>query len=490
MHVVLAVADGLIASRAKRKGSPCQRDDGSQGADILEIHSGQSLPEDVLHHIHSPMPMQDAARAACAPRSFLNSWIYYPNLNFSNETLGLNENACQKDESARLFYSKVDHILERHSGIGVKKLKIQVHSDYSAKDSCCLNKWLPKAVTPGIEQLTLKLVPFGAKYNFPRSVLLNGSGDSIQYLHLTNCSFRPTVTFGGLRSLTRLHLCIVRITGDELGSLLSHSLALEKLELKSCNLIVYLKVPHLLQRLDYLLVYSCARLKVIDNEAPNISNFTFGGNSTVQLSLGETLQMKNLTMHRCGSVLYARTELPSSMPNLEALTVHSQTEYSKFLRLRHLSTGFTKPSYHYLSLASCFDAAPSLETFNLDVWQRHMKNVSIFADPTDLRQMLELQHHNLRMVRITGFSSAKSLIELTCHVLKSVTSFECMTSEAPYSVLRCTDRDNKSGKCSPLERDILMEGHKAVMAIRRYIEPRVPFTVKLHVLEPCSCHSV
>ncbi|KAF8671340.1 hypothetical protein HU200_050053 [Digitaria exilis] len=340
---------------------------------------------------------------------------------------------------------QVDHILERHSGIGVKKLKIQVHS--------------------------------GAKYNFPRSVLLNGSGDSIQYLHLTNCSFRPTVTFGGLRSLTRLHLCIVRITGDELGCLLSHSLALEKLELKSCNLIVYLKVPHLLQRLDYLLVYSCARLKVTDNEAPNISNFTIGGNSTVQLSLGETLQMKNLTMHRCGSVLYARAELPSSMPNLEALTVHSQTERayapmlcSKFLRLRHLSIGLTGgpfyPAYHYLSLASFFDAAPSLETFNLD-------NVSIFADPTDLRQMLELQHHNLRMVRITGFSSAKSLIELTCHVLKS-----------------CTDRDNKSGKYSPLERDILMEGHKAVMAIRRYIEPRVPSTVKLHVLEPCSCHSV
>jgi len=41
-------ADVLIASRAKRKGSPCQRDDDSQGAD-LEIHSGPSLPE--VQHI-------------------------------------------------------------------------------------------------------------------------------------------------------------------------------------------------------------------------------------------------------------------------------------------------------------------------------------------------------------------------------------------------------------------------------------------------------
>jgi len=40
--------DGLTASRAKRKGSPCQSDDDSQGAD-LEIHSGPSLPE--VQHI-------------------------------------------------------------------------------------------------------------------------------------------------------------------------------------------------------------------------------------------------------------------------------------------------------------------------------------------------------------------------------------------------------------------------------------------------------
>jgi hypothetical protein len=31
-----------------------------------------------------------------------------------------------------LFYIKVDHILKMHSGIGVKKLKIQIDSDHSA----------------------------------------------------------------------------------------------------------------------------------------------------------------------------------------------------------------------------------------------------------------------------------------------------------------------------------------------------------------------
>jgi len=96
-----------------------------------------------------------------------------------------------------------------------------------------------------------------------------------------------------------------------------------------------------------------------------------------------------------------------------------------------------------------------------------MKNVSIFADPVDLRQMQELHHHNLRSVSITGFSSVKSLVELTCHVLKSIISLECLTLEAPQSCVRCSDPANKSGKCSPLALDILMEGHRAVMAIRK-----------------------
>ena len=118
-----------------------------------------------------------------------------------------------------------------------------------------------------------------------------------------------------------------------------------------------------------------------------------------------------------------------------------------------------------------------------------MGNGSIFTARGGLRQMRELQHHNLRSVRITGFCSVKSLVELTCNILESITSLECLKLESTQSVLRCSDRDNKSGKCFPLDSDILTEGYRGVLAIRRYIEPRVPSTVKLQVLEPCSCHA-
>ena len=45
-----------------------------------------------------------------------------------------------------------------------------------------------------------------------------------------------------------------------------------------------------------------------------------------KLSLGEALQMKTLSMSHSDVVCYARTELPSIMPNLGALTLSSCDE--------------------------------------------------------------------------------------------------------------------------------------------------------------------
>lgn len=46
----------------------------------------------------------------------------------------------------------------------------------------------------------------------------------------------------------------------------------------------------------------------------------------VQVSLGETVQIKQIYRLCNNAAFYARTELPSSMPNLERLLIHSDTE--------------------------------------------------------------------------------------------------------------------------------------------------------------------
>ena len=152
--------------------------------------------QDIWCHIHSLMPMRDAARVACVSRAFSRSWRCHPKLEFSEEALGLNGNQYGKIEKARDFTSKVDYILEKHSGIGVKVLKLQIASVYNEK-YCChldhLDSWLQIAVKPGIEELNLCLPRLKAKYNFPCSLLSNGTGDSLRHLLLSYCNFHEFI---------------------------------------------------------------------------------------------------------------------------------------------------------------------------------------------------------------------------------------------------------------------------------------------------------
>ncbi|CAL4917517.1 unnamed protein product [Urochloa decumbens] len=340
------------------------------------------------------------------------------------------------------------------------------------------------------------------KYNFTCSLLSNGSGDSIRNLHLAGCALCPTAELACLKSLTKVRLHAVRFTGDALGSFLCNSLALEQLEIRYCDMIVCMRIPCMLQRLRYLEVVGCYRLQVLDSKAPNISSFCYEGDHTVQLSLGETLQMKNIHMIFSGAVHYARVELPSSMPNLKIAAIRSNKEitntpmlHSKFLHLKKLSIALTagtfSPAYDYFSLVSFLDACPSLETLILDVSQTEMKHVSIFTESSDLRKVEGQQHHKMKRVNILGFTSARSLIELTCHFVESITSLERLTLQAQQSSFRCSVPIHKASKCSPLPIDILMEAQRALLAIRKYIEPKVPSMVKLRVVEPCRrCHAV
>ena len=119
-----------------------------------------------------------------------------------------------------------------------------------------------------------------------------------------------------------------------------------------------------------------------------------------------------------------------------------------------------------------------------------MEHVSIFTDPSDLRKIQGQQHHKLRRVKIRGFMSARSLVELTCHFLESITSLERLTLETYQSRIKCSVPAHRSLKCSPLPIDVLREAQRGLLAIRTYIEPKVPSMVKVRVVEPCRrCHA-
>ncbi|KAG2576908.1 hypothetical protein PVAP13_6NG051860 [Panicum virgatum] len=197
-------------------------------------------------------------------------------------------------------------------------------------------------------------------------------------------------------------------------------------------------------------------------------------------------------------VCYARTELPSIMPNLGALTLSSCDEVvntpmlpTKFLCLKHLTICLRSghSPYDYFSLVSFLEASPSLETLSLDVWKKPMNHETVFGHSPHLRQMTEDQHCYLKNVKIMGFSSAKGLVELTCYILKNAVLLECLTLDTNYG---CTSRcsDSGSGRCGSFGNG-LREARRAFRAIRTYIEDKLPARVKLTVVGPCSqCHKL
>ena len=102
--------------------------------------------QDILHHIHSLMPLRDAARAACLSHAFLHSWRCYHNLTFNKDAL--RPEACTYNGD---FTDAVDCIMRNHSGIDVKILELEPF----CIAYCNLNSWLQVAVKPGMKNSPL-----------------------------------------------------------------------------------------------------------------------------------------------------------------------------------------------------------------------------------------------------------------------------------------------------------------------------------------------
>jgi hypothetical protein len=61
----------------------------------------------------------------------------------------------------------------------------------------------------------------------------------------------------------------------------------------------------------------------------------------------------------------------------------------------------------------------------------HFIHESILTD-LELRRMPQHRHGFLKSVKISGFSSTKSLVELACYILENAVSLECLALDTTY----------------------------------------------------------
>uniref|UniRef100_R7WF82 At1g61320/AtMIF1 LRR domain-containing protein n=1 Tax=Aegilops tauschii TaxID=37682 RepID=R7WF82_AEGTA len=473
--------------------------------------------------------MRDAARTACVPQSFLHFWRCFPKLVFNPETLAAGRQPFVRGgDRGKYVFSKEQEVLENHSGIGVKTLKLHLSAcckkdiDTSLLDGC-----LQAFVKPGIVDLAVLLPDcYASEYSFPSSLLLNDdvansrSTSVLKSLYLSSCGFhthrrpkgaclllelietaivqdRPqflslftsahvaSTPTDGPRvlacswSLSRLRLCKVGVTGDELWFFLSSCFSLEWLDLSNCDMITSLKIPHVLRKLKTVWVRMCRELVVIESHALKLSTFSYEGRQLSRFTLGDSLEMEELDMHAAhmqDMLQYAGNNLPSVATNLETLvlsTVHEKLKApattDTFKHLKHLviclgECGEFCTGYDFLCLASFLDVCVALETF-----------------------ILRGGLVNLRKATITGFCSAKSLVELTYHILEqAASSLQCLILDTSPVYDR---KSSTSDRFLPTCMEALRDAEKALADVRRYVEPKVPDGVELKVLAPCSrCH--
>jgi len=336
----ISMDKGLMASSAETKaqtcgdgniceGTPKTREgiicgDGNICGGALNIELDK-LPEDTIHHIHSLLPVQDAARVACVSREFLLSWRCYSKLILTKRTLGL---TGDKSEGSEIRYiNKIDKILNTcpSNGMKVKTLRIDLH-DCESLGASYLDRWLRIAVKSSINELSLSLPDsVKKKYCFPYSVLFDETTSSLQSIYLSECIFEPIETVGCFGNLKSLDLFYVHITEKGLELLLSKSCVLERLQIYSSSEIICLKIPCTLQKLKFLIIKSSKKIRVVEISAPNLSTFDYNG-APLEIRIRDPSQLKDVYLSSFDPsriLSYVRGKLPSIARNVERLTLLS-----------------------------------------------------------------------------------------------------------------------------------------------------------------------
>jgi hypothetical protein len=103
------------------------------------------------------------------------------------------------------------------------------------------------------------------------------------------------------------------------------------------------------------------------------------------------------------------------------------------------------------------------------------------------RRKPKCRHNKLRQVMITGFCSAKSLVDLTVHILEGASLLERLTLDTTRGCSKSSrfPASVRTGQCLPMSKTALTEAHKAIEVAGRYIAGRVPTSGGLSFLNLC-----
>ncbi|KAJ1289116.1 hypothetical protein BS78_02G140400 [Paspalum vaginatum] len=425
---------------SKRKTSSKDKQDGplvKKRGSRLQL---SDLPLDILHSVLSRLPIRQAVRTSILSNHWKRLWCSRTNLEFSFRSLvhKMGSGIPRSSISEYVFIQRVDAILKQHCGVGVEKLKVEffpLHGEHAEH----IDRWVQFAISSKTKQLIFYFEcqrPTKEPYGFPFQLFDASSGSHLEYMKLGSVSLKHTANIKVLLNLKKLELEDVNITDEELKHMLFNCNALEFIGVSRCKMLTCVETPHPLKHLKHLHASHCPLLQRITLHF-GLVTLEYEG---PLMTLAPPSTLRNLSIKSSdfsSSLAYMLTELPSTLPRLETLTLKSEelkranllNTPLNFLHLRHLRLELNFVSLgarsDVLDLACLLEAAPVME--NLEVHMLMGHEVGRYRKcHGELRVLPSHPHAHLMLVNITGFVGQKAQVELALHILRNSAVLKAM----------------------------------------------------------------
>ncbi|XP_058091110.1 F-box/FBD/LRR-repeat protein At5g56420-like [Magnolia sinica] len=229
------------------------------------------LPESVLLHILSFLPIKDAVTTSSLSKAWRYLWAHSPTLRFHQPLITPDPTAID----GWIFSSFVHQVLHRHHQSNLQSLHIQF--DYANQALAPhIDTWILIAARNNIRELHLDLSgdwrddhnSHNPRYNLPLSFLRSVP---ISVLKISRCNLVPA---GGapFRFLRTLFLSDVELTDETVSGLIDGCQELENLTLESCYGIKHLKISSMRLK-DLAIKFYRGKNSLVEIDAPNLASF-------------------------------------------------------------------------------------------------------------------------------------------------------------------------------------------------------------------------
>ncbi|XP_057958920.1 F-box/FBD/LRR-repeat protein At1g13570-like [Malania oleifera] len=308
------------------------------------------LPDGILSSIISLLSLKEAVKTSILSKRWQLIWTSHSDLCFDAvNVLGSGRRAephcvfnCQNEMDKKLqrnrFIKRVDQFMQQRCW-GPKVNSFAIHFHLGKESTSHVDHWLSCAVMKAVENIDLNLsvwfrpeVDFSSStalenYRFP-CWLLAAPGktcSTVKHLQLASCSLGASSCPNFLTSLVTLELRSVTINDEQVKTLLSNCLLLERLSLHLCNDLVNLNIAEPKARLKVLNIQNCLRLEKIEICAENLVLLEYTG-FLIKFSLKCVPKLVEVFLNFTGEsrikgVTYALTRFASYLPQLETLNL-------------------------------------------------------------------------------------------------------------------------------------------------------------------------